>query len=83
MNDLVIVIPCRNEIKSIFKILNKIKKYRVILVNDCSTDGLVKGLNKYKNIKLINNRKKIGYENSLLKGFKYLLNSNHKNINGC
>jgi len=70
----VILIPSFNEYPSLKKILNKIhKKYPILVMNDCSSDR-TKNLNtKFKKIFLCNNKKRLGYENNIKKGFKLLL----------
>lgn len=72
----VILIPAYNEEKTIKKILNKISKFNVFIVNDCSKDRTLDICEKYKNVKIITNKKNIGYENSLYKGFKALVKKN-------
>ena len=72
----IILIPSFNEKKSLIKILKKIKKYKVLIIDDCSEDETYKIVKNLKNINLYRNRKNIGYENSLIKGFKLLKKSN-------
>ncbi len=72
----IILIPSFNEKKSLIKILKKIKKYKVLIIDDCSEDETYKIVKNLKNINLYRNRKNIGYENSLIKGFRLLKKSN-------
>ena len=72
----IILIPSFNEKKSLTKILKKIKKFKVLIIDDCSEDETYKIVKNLKNINLYRNRKNIGYENSLIKGFKLLKKSN-------
>lgn len=67
----IILIPAYNEIASLKKIINKIKRKKVIVVNDGSTDNTSKFLKK-KKIEEVCNKKNMGYEKSLIIGFKYI-----------
>lgn len=77
---LAIVVPARNEEKTIKKVVMSLKKFGdVLIVDDSSTDKtpiIVKNLQ----IKVIRNKVKLGYEATLLKGIKYLLKKNYKYI---
>ncbi len=69
----IIIIPTYNEYNSLNIILKKIsKKYKIIVVNDASTDK-TDCLLKEKKIENIQNQKNKGYEKSLIEGFKYLI----------
>ena len=72
----VILIPSYNEEKTLKKIIKKLNKNNVYIINDASTDN-TKNLKKNKNIKIINNKKNIGYENSLFKGLKIIKNKKY------
>ena len=76
MRDLIILIPAHNEEKTIRNIINKIeKKYDYLVVNDCSTDKT----NLYlKNKQFIRNKVRLGYEATLIKGFKFIINNYKK-----
>ena len=75
---IIIVIPCFNEGNTIYKIYKSASRYgKVLIVNDCSTDNTIQILNK-KKIKFLSNDENIGYEASIIKGIKYVLN-NFKN----
>ena len=82
MSKTIILIPTFNEIKSLIKILPKIlkQKYKIIIVNDASTDKTKKYLNLNK-IECIHNKKRVGYEASLLKGMSYIIKNYRKNEN--
>lgn len=68
----IILIPCFNEEKTIINICKKAKKFGTVLViNDNSTDK-TKILLKEKKINFISNKKNLGYEKSLIKGFNYI-----------
>jgi hypothetical protein len=76
MRDLIILIPAYNEEKTIRNIVNKIeKKYDYLVVNDCSTDKTDLYL---KNKKFIRNKVRLGYEGTLIKGFKFIINNYKK-----
>jgi hypothetical protein len=72
MKDLAIVIPCRNECKNIAPILKRLEKRKIFLVNDASTDKIKILIKPFKNIKILNNSKKKGYERSILKGISFI-----------
>ena len=72
----VILIPSYNEEKTLKKIIKKLNKNNVYIINDASTDN-TKNLKKNRNIKIINNKKNIGYENSLFKGLKIIKNKKY------
>ena len=72
----VILIPSYNEEKTLDKILDKIKKYHVYVINDCSTDNTKNLKKKFLNVKFVDNKKNIGYENALFKGFEILKKKN-------
>ena len=72
-----LVIPCYNEEKNIpllikkYKNFLKDKKNEIILVNNGSTDNsnkVFKKLKKYRNIRIINVKKNIGFGYGLKKG---------------
>jgi len=79
MDDLIILIPAYNELKSLSKIIRQLKNknYKFIVANDCSTDNTVFFLKKEK-IDYFNNKTQLGYEKNLLKGMSYIFN-NYKN----
>ncbi len=75
---LVIIVPCYNEVETIIKTYNKTKIYGVpIIIDDCSNDGTRKILNS-KKINFIKNKKRSGYEQSIINGFNYI----NKNLKG-
>ena len=72
MFNTIVLIPSYNEKKSLSNILDKINsKFKVIIIDDCSTDETDKFL-KSKKIEFIRNKKNIGYELSIKKGFLYI-----------
>ena len=72
-NSLAIVIPSFNEKKNFNNILKKInKKYNLLIIDDCSSDGTSSYLKKNK-IFFIRNNKNLGYEKSLIKVFLFLI----------
>ena len=72
----VILIPSFNEEKSLLKILKKIKNFKVQIIDDYSSDNTYKIIKNLRNISIHRNKKNIGYEQSLKKGFDLLKNSN-------
>jgi hypothetical protein len=78
MANLIILIPSYNDYVDLRKIILKLKKkYKIIVINDNSTDQTNKFLVKNKIIN-IKNLKNIGYEKSLIRGFKYIKKKRHK-----
>ena len=80
-----IIIPCYNEkdninflVKRSKKIL-KNKKNQLILVNNGSIDGtkkkIIENIKKYKNIKLVNIKKNIGFGDAIKKGMSKCTNN--------
>lgn len=71
--NIIILIPARNEFRTLNKILRTLinKNFQIILIDDASSDETLKIKNK-KNLTVIRNKKKFGYENSIIKGFKYI-----------
>ena len=80
MSKFIILIPSYNEKRSLLKILKKIKNFKVQIVDDHSTDDTYKIVKNFKNVSIFRNKKNIGYEQSLLKGFDLLKNSNFNYI---
>lgn len=71
----IIIIPSYNELNSLKKVVNACpKNWKVLVVDDCSMDNTVNFLKKNK-IQYIKNKHNLGYERSILKGFKYVLKS--------
>ena len=56
-------------------VLNCIKLGSVIVVDDCSTDSSIKILRKLKckNLKILSNNNKLGYDGSINKGINFAL----------
>ena len=72
MRDLIILIPSFNEKISLKKILRILdKKIDVLIVDDCSADNTKIDPNITKN-KIIINKKRLGYEKSLITGFNFI-----------
>lgn len=72
MRDLVILIPCRNDGKSLEKIILKLKKYNLLIIDDFSSDNTSSLRLKYE-IDYIRNKKNLGYERSIIKGFNHIM----------
>tara|TARA_Y100000590_G_scaffold420131_1_gene522505 strand:+ start:375 stop:1034 length:660 start_codon:yes stop_codon:yes gene_type:complete len=77
-SSLAILIPSFNELHNLKKFIIKLNKnYRVLIIDDCSQDQTSEWLKK-NGINFIKNKFNMGYEKSLIKGFKYLIKK--KNI---
>ena len=75
-----IVIPIKNEEKTIRKLIQSVIKFGdVIVVNDCSDDNSLKILKKFK-LKIINNKSTLGYEKTVLRGIQYCFKQKYKYI---
>lgn len=77
-NNIIILIPSHNEIKTLKKICLDIKRlgFRTLIIDDNSNDETSFWLKK-KKFNFIKNKKKVGYEKSLIIGVKYII----KNFN--
>ena len=67
--EIVVLVPCHDEIRNFPKIYKKLKNYSLLVVNDFSSDGTKNFLKKNK-IKHINTRRQEGQLNSIILGFK-------------
>ena len=74
----IILMPCFNEIKNLPKIIKRLKNYNLLVVNDFSNDGTKTFLKKNK-INHLNTKKQEGQINALIIGFKFIL----KNYKKC
>ncbi len=70
-----VVIPAYNEELTIAEVVKNIYPIikDIIVINDCSTDGTIKILEKLP-VKIITNKTNIGYTKSLEKGFQFAFN---------
>ena len=77
MNNIFIIIPTYNDSRSLNKLLyiinkniNKRKdKFRVIVVNDCSSEKItlkIKNFNNIKSIKILNLKKNVGSQKQFI-----------------
>ena len=74
-NKVIIIIPCYNEEETKIKVCNKAKKNgKILVVDDNSKDSTKKKLIK-KKINFISNNKNLGYESTVIKGLKHVLNT--------
>ncbi len=72
--NIVVLIPSYNELKTLKKIVLSVNKLLpVLVIDDHSSDGTFEYLKKEK-VFHIRNNKQIGYEKSLIKGFRYIIN---------
>ena len=75
-----IVVPARNEEKTIGKVIDSIKKYGdVLVVDDASYDKTTSILKKTK-VKFLRNHNVLGYEETVLKGMRHFLKKKYKYI---
>lgn len=72
----IILIPSYNEKKTLLKVIKKLHKFNIQIIDDCSQDNTDISVKNFKNISLYRNIINIGYEQSLIKGFKLLGNRN-------
>jgi len=77
MFKLAVIIPSKNELVTLKKIVKQLKKKRIffIVIDDCSTDQTNEYLKKNK-FKFIRNNKNIGYTKSILKGINFIRKKN-------
>tara|TARA_Y100000389_G_C17461248_1_gene521884 strand:+ start:2469 stop:3107 length:639 start_codon:yes stop_codon:yes gene_type:complete len=75
MSKFIILIPSYNEKQTLVKVIKKLHKFKIQIIDDCSQDNTDKVIKKFKNVSLYKNKINIGYEQSLLKGFKLLSKS--------
>jgi dolichol-phosphate mannosyltransferase len=64
-----VVIPTYKESRNLIRLLPLLKKYRVIIVDDCSQDGTRELCGKFKNVILIVRKDKRGMASASLDGF--------------
>lgn len=71
--NVIILIPARNEFGTLKKILKNLlkKKFKILLIDDASDDETRKIISK-KNLIVLRNRKNLGYEESIKKGFNFI-----------
>lgn len=67
-----IIIPAYNEAKSIGKVLDNLKGYDVLVVNDASTDN-TREIAESKGFKCISHKENKGYCGALVTGYQYAL----------
>ena len=91
MNNFFILIPNFNDWVSLNKLLfhlnksiKQIKgKFKVIIINDCSTEKInleTKNLTNIKSIKVLNLKKNVGSQKAIFIGLKYIQKINYKSI---
>ena len=79
-NSLTILIPAFNELKNFEKFLKDLsKRFNVLVVDDGSIDKTEIFL-KHNKINFLKNKKNLGYEKSLIKGFLYLFKNKRTKI---
>ena len=75
-----IVIPARNEEKTIKKVIVTLKKYGDVLVVDDSSSDKTTLILKNLGTKFIKNKNNLGYEATVIKGMRYFLKKKYKYI---
>ncbi len=91
MNNFFILIPSFNDWLSLNKLLFYLNKnfkevkgnFRVVVVNDCSTEKVnlkIKNFKNIKNIKILNLRRNVGSQKAIYIGLKYIKKINYKSI---
>ena len=79
-NSLTVLIPAFNELENLEKFLKDLsKKFNVLIVDDGSIDKTEIFLKRNK-INFLKNKKNLGYEKSLIKGFLYLFKNQRTKI---
>ena len=71
-----IIIPCYNEEKTIRDIILQLKKFKIIIINDNSTDNSEKILKKMK-INFISHTRNLGYDQAIFTGVKEAVKKNY------
>lgn len=91
MNNIFILTPTFNDSRSLNKLLfvlnksirKKNTKFRVIIVNDCSSEKIdlkTKSLHNIDNIKILNLKKNVGSQKAIYIGLKYIEKYKYKSI---
>ena len=89
MNNIFIITPTFNDSRSLNKLLfflnkdiNKKKaKFRVVIINDCSSEKIslkTKNFHNFKNIKILNLKKNVGSQKAIYIGLKYIKKYKYK-----
>jgi len=76
---IVVLIPSFNEGKEIINLLQKIKKYNTIVVDDGSTDQTHLNVNKICT-HFLRNKKNIGYQKSIERGLKFAIRKGYDGV---
>lgn len=76
---IVVLIPSYNEGNKIINILQKLKKYNTIVVDDGSTDKTHLRVNKLCT-HFLRNKKNIGYQKSIEKGLKFAIKNSYDGV---
>jgi len=78
MDNTLIIIPAYNEEETIKNLVEQAKIYLdVCVINDCSTDGTKRILNKIKGISIINHKNNTHIKEAIINGFRYALKNKY------
>lgn len=91
MNNIFIIVPTFNDSRSLNKLLfildKKVNKknaiFRVVIVNDCSSEKITLERKKFyniKNIKILNLKKNVGSQKAIYIGLKYIKKYKYKSV---
>jgi len=91
MNNIFIIVPTFNDSRSLNKLLfildKKVSKrnaiFRVVIVNDCSSEKIILERKKFyniKNIKILNLKKNVGSQKAIYIGLKYIKKYKYKSV---
>ena len=71
---IIFLVPAKNESKSIFKLVKKLKKYsKVLVINDDSSDDTELQSKSAGALLIRTKSKKSGYQNAIYVGLKYAI----------
>ena len=78
-SNLLIIIPCYNEGKTIKDIIVQLKNYKILIVNDNSTDNSEEIIKKMK-IDFISHNSNLGYDQAIFTGIKEAIKKKYEII---
>ena len=78
-SNILVIIPCYNEEKTIRDIILQLKNYKILIVNDNSTDNSEEII-KNMNIDFISHNSNLGYDQAILTGIKEAIKKKYEII---